>query len=364
LEQHSAESPLNILFISSWYPNSEHPTLGNFVQKHAQAAARYNSISVITVVSSGSHSNIRIDKRQERNVNEYIAYFPKYKGPFSKLINFIRNRKAFMNAYETYTKDHGKPDLVHLNVCYPLGVWALYLKKKAGIPFVVTEHSSGLHLGTDHSYPAHILAMCKRVMSGAEKILPVSTDLMRSLEKMVPNGNFEVISNVVDEEIFLSVEKDKSDTKRFIHISTGVDPIKNLSGMIRAFDTISQKRQDWSLDIVSDGDVEYAKLLAAEIHHPSLIRFHSTQTTEQIADLLQQSDVLVLFSNYENFPCVIPEAFMTGKPVISTAVNGIPEHVNTQNGILIERGNESQLTDSIEQILNNEVSFDPATVRH
>ena len=268
-----------------------------------------------------------------------------------------------MNAYETYTKDHGKPDLVHLNVCYPLGVWALYLKKKAGIPFIVTEHSSGLHLGTDHSYPAHILALSKRVMSGAEKILPVSTDLRRSLEKMVPTGSFEVISNVVDEEIFLSVEKDKSDIKRFIHISTGVDPIKNLSGMIRAFDTISQKRQDWSLDIVSDGDVEYAKLLAAGIHHPSLIRFHSTQTTEQIAELLQQSDVLVLFSNYENFPCVITEAFMTGKPVISTAVNGIPEHVNTQNGILIERGNESQLADSIEKILNNEVTFDTTTIR-
>ena len=134
--------------------------------------------------------------------------------------------------------------------------------------------------------------------------------------------------------------------------------------MIRAFDTVSQKRQDLSLDIVSDGDVEYAKLQASKVQHPSLITFHSTKTTEQIAEMLQQSDALILFSNYENFPCVIPEAFMSGKPVISTAVNGIPEHVNPQNGILVERGNENQLSEAIEKILNDEVSFNAEQIRH
>ncbi len=170
--------------------------------------------------------------------------------------------------------------------------------------------------------------------------------------------------DLVDEQIFLKSENTESDHKRFIHISTGVDAIKNLSGMIRAFDTVSQKRQDLTLDIVSDGDVEYAKLLASKIHYPSLIRFHSTKTTKEIAKMLQHSDALLVFSNYENFPCVIPEAFMTGKPVISTAVNGIPEHVNPQNGILVERGNENQLSDAIEKMLNDEVSFNPEQIRH
>ena len=275
----------------------------------------------------------------------------------------MRNRKAFLTAFEMYRKDHGTPDLIHLNVCYPLGIWALYLKNKLRIPFVITEHSSGFHLGTDHTYPSHILSVCKKVLNDSEIILPVSKDLQHSLLKLVPNGRFEVISNVVDEQIFLKSENTESDHKRFIHISTGVDAIKNLSGMIRAFDTVSQKRQDLTLDIVSDGDVEYAKLLASKIHYPSLIRFHSTKTTKEIAKMLQHSDALLVFSNYENFPCVIPEAFMTGKPVISTAVNGIPEHVNPQTGILVERGNENQLSDAIEKMLNDEVSFNPEQIR-
>lgn len=364
MEQHSSESPLKILFISSWYPNSEQPTLGNFVQKHAQAAAMYNRVSVITVVSSASHTDLRIEKRQERNVDEYIAYFPKSKVLFSKALNFLRNRKAFLAAYDCFCKDHGKPDLIHLNVCYPLGVWALHLKRKYGIPYVITEHSSGFHLGTDHAYPQHILTVCKKIFAGASYILPVSQDLQRSLKKLAPKGHFDIISNVVDEQIFLIGSASDSEKKRFIHISTGVDSIKNLSGMIRTVDSLSQKRRDFLLDIVSDGDIEYAKELAKEIHDPSLIRFHATKTTEEIADMLQKSDALVLFSNYENFPCVIPEAFMSGKPVISTAVNGIPEHVNAKNGILIEKNNELQLADAMEKVLNGAVSFDPNGIRH
>jgi glycosyltransferase involved in cell wall biosynthesis len=363
LEQLS-EKPLNILFISSWYPNSEQPTLGNFVQKHAQAAAGYNKISVITVVSSSDHKAITIDKRIERNVHEYIAYFPKYKGLFSKAFNFIRNRKAFLNAYNTFISEQGQAALVHLNVTYPLGLWALWLKRKKGIPYVLTEHSSGFHIGTDHAYPPHILSMCKKVLNGAEVILPVSRDLEKSLKKLEPQGTYEIISNVVDEHIFQRSVNQKNDEKRFIHISTGVDPIKNLSGMIRAFDQLSKIRQDWTLDIVSDGDVEYLKKLVLELDHPELINFHSTRTTEQIAEMLQQSDALILFSNYENFPCVIPEAFMTGKPVISTSVNGIPEHVNSNNGILVDRGNEKQLVDAIQMILNNEFAFDSVAIRH
>jgi hypothetical protein len=33
------DNKLNILFLSGWYPNRVLPTLGNFVQKHAEAVA-------------------------------------------------------------------------------------------------------------------------------------------------------------------------------------------------------------------------------------------------------------------------------------------------------------------------------------
>jgi glycosyltransferase involved in cell wall biosynthesis len=54
---------------------------------------------------------------------------------------------------------------------------------------------------------------------------------------------------------------------------------------------------------------------------------------------------------------------MSGKPVISTAVNGIPEHVEKTNGILIECGNEQELATAIEKILDKVVFYDPLSIR-
>jgi len=325
LERSSSDTHLKILFISSWYPNEDQPTLGNFVQKHAQAAALFNEITVITVVSSAKRKTFHVEKRTEREVTEIIAYFPKQRGPFSKVVNYLRNKKAFWTAYKLYASEQGIPDLVHVHVSYPLGIWARSLKKKFGIPYLVTEHSSGYHLNSDHTYPRRILLFCKRILSSAEVILPVSEDLKNSLERLVPVKRFEIVSNVVDEHLFDIQKSGAPEHVRFIHISTGIDSIKNLSGILRAVDGLSQKRQDFTLDIVSDGDVEYAKVRASKMKHSSLVRFHATKTTEEIAAMLRQSTCLVLFSNYENFPCVIPEALMCGIPVISTAVNGIPE---------------------------------------
>ena len=355
LKQLHSEKPLKILFISSWYPNEAQPTLGNFVQKHAQAAALYNNIAVISVVSSTKKSAILLEKQTVRGVNELIAYFPKNKGILSKLVNYFRHKKAFLAAFQAYRSEHGLPDLVHVHVSFPLGIWAMRIKKKYGIPYLVTEHASGFHLETDHAYPRQIVVLCKKILSGAKMILPVSENLKRSLQQLVPSQHFEVVSNVVDEHIFTIQKNDIHEHTRFIHISTGVDKIKNLSGIIRAVDQLSQKRQDFTLDIVSDGDVDYAKVQASKMQHSALVRFHATKTTEEIAGMLGQSDSLVLSSHYENFPCVIAEAFMCGIPVISTNVNGIPEHVHPDLGILLEKGNEKQLTDAMETIIDGQL---------
>ena len=82
-----------------------------------------------------------------------------------------------------------------------------------------------------------------------------------------------------------------------------------------------------------------------------------------MAQHLKESDALVLFSNYENFPCVIPESFAVGIPVISSNVNGIPEYVNDENGILIQAKNKNELKAAILSLVNKEKQFDSQRLR-
>ncbi|MEN9998411.1 MAG: hypothetical protein RI922_1401 [Bacteroidota bacterium] len=361
-----ADRKLNVLTLCSWYPNRTNPTLGNFVQKHAEAAGIYNNVTVISQFSDPNISSVEVTKSIQNGITEIIAYYPKSLssiGFIRKVSSFLNHRKAFRKSYQLALETMGQPDIVHLNIIYPMGTWALWLKMRHKIPFVITENSSGLHVGSDHAYPPAAMKLCEKALNKASVLMPVSLNLKSHMQKLAPQATFEIISNVVDEEKFEVSTKSKGSVVKLIHISTGVDSIKNLTGMIHTLNRLKSKRSDFHLDIVSDGDTEYAKQLVNELGCQSVVTFHSTKTTIEVAQMLSESDALLMFSNYENFPCVIAESFMTGLPVISSNVNGIPEHVNTSNGLLVQPRNEEELERAIEQFLDGSITFDRSSIR-
>lgn len=355
-----------ILFLSSWYPNKNAPTLGNFVQKHAEAAALYNDVCAIAIFPH-TEQQYTLDHSDKNGVKSILSYYPQVTSSVPLLKQFLqyyRTRKAFRRAYKYAVTVFGKPDLVHVNVVYPIGLWAKQLKSSEKIPYVVTEHSTAFHLNSN-KLSATALKLGVSWMNCAEKILPVSEDLKNALKKRGVMQPMEVISNVVNEHIFGNLPTVEPEKTTFIHISTAIDAHKNVSGIVRSISELSKTTSDFQFLMVSDGDLApfidlaYNKLAVSS----DILRFEGTKTTEEIADLINASSALVLFSNFENFPCVIPEAFMLGKPVISTNVNGIPEHVNPYNGILVEARNEEQLVAALSAVINNKTPFDKAAIK-
>ncbi len=67
-----------------------------------------------------------------------------------------------------------------------------------------------------------------------------------------------------------------------------------------------------------------------------------------VPKLLAASDVLVLSSEYEGVPLTVLEAMAAGKPVIATAVGGVPELVEDGvTGILVPPRNPEALAQGI-----------------
>lgn len=360
------EKKLNVLTLCSWYPNDNNPTLGNFVQKHADTIALQNRAIALAIFPSTGDTSVRLVHTKRNELDELVVYYPKQEGGFvllSKIKNFFSHRKAFKLGYLKVVELMGKPDVVHLNIVYPLGIWALWLKLRYKIPYVITENSSGFHVGTEHAYPKRILTLCRIILKHASVLMPVSINLKTSLQKLSGSDSFEIVCNVVDEQLFETSFQENTSKNRFIHISTGVDSIKNLSGMIRVINGLCLSQPDIHLDIVSDGDIEYAKELHRMLGGNQCIDFHSTKTTEEIAGMIASCDALLMFSNYENFPCVIAESMMSGKPVISSNVNGIPEHVNKENGILVNPRDEGALGNAISSFISGEINFDSKKIR-
>jgi glycosyltransferase involved in cell wall biosynthesis len=199
------------------------------------------------------------------------------------------------------------------------------------------------------------------VYQRATAILPVSANLGERI-KALAGTSYQLLPNVVNEEIF-NLPNESITSNRFAHISTLFEAAKNVHGMLRAVHRLSEKTQDFEFHIITDGDATQAKALASELGLlDRCVFFHGTMETQEIAAFLHSCKALVLFSNFENFPCVIPEAWMSGVPVIATAVNGIPEFAHAENSILVDPRNEEQLTQAMLEIVNGK-SFDPKVLR-
>ena len=365
-ENFKVDKKKHILFLCSWYPNKTDPTNGNFVQKHTEAAALLNQVSSLSVFSDHIEENIKIDCKSENGIYNVIVYYKKVSSniPFySAFLKAKRYFSALYNGYNTIVTKQSKPDLIHVNVVYTIGLFALILKYLKKIPFVVTEHWTAF-LPNGYSVSRLTKFISKIIFNQAAMVIPVSEDLKNALIKLGVKTNFEVISNVVDQTKFKIKQINTNEIKQMLHISTAKDDHKNISGILRVLKALSLQRKDFKLLIVSDGNlqehIDYASKLGI---FNELVFFEDTKTTEEISELMQQSDFLLLFSNYENFPCVIAEALVTGLPVVSSNVNGIPEHVNSENGILVKPRDESGLLEALNKMLNNYQNFKPESLR-
>lgn len=343
----------HVLFLASWFPNKEFKTLGNFVKRHAKAVSSLHQVSVLYTYPSENASDYNWEVNHQDNYHEYILYYPK------KRPNVFFSSRAFKVALAKFEAENElKVDLIHLNVLYPAARQALYLNRKWDIPFLVTEHWTGFHSDTHSTIKPWQKALMKTAVNKASFVCPVSEHLGVAMRKHGLEGAYKVVPNVVDTKLFkLPTEKEQK-AYTFLHVSSLLDQHKNVSGLLRAFKKLTENHTDVFLQIVGDGDisphVNYANELGIP---PAQLSFEGEQPLDQIASYMRQADNFVLFSNYENLPCVIGESFASGIPVISTDVGGISEHMPDFGGHLINKQDEAALYEAMkESITANHVS--------
>jgi glycosyltransferase involved in cell wall biosynthesis len=225
---------------------------------------------------------------------------------------------------------------------YPAGLIALMWNGVFSIPYLITEHSTEYHLRRTGNPFVNWLK--KQIAKNASVITPVSHNLAQAMQAKGLKGKYEVINNVVNTSVFYPPAQKSHSKIVFLHISTMDDRQKNISGLLRTIAKLSAIETGFELQLIGDEEyrhhMEYAQTLGIL---NKTVFFHGTRTLNEIADSMRSSDCFVMFSNYENFPCVIAEAMTCGLPVISTNAGGIGEHINAERGLLVEAKNEDTL---------------------
>ena len=347
----------NVLFLSSWYPSRVHTTLGNFVRYHALAASKYNSINVLYIVADDNVKDYEIKYFQDHELKTTIVYFKR--GIFKYLNYFVAFTKGFHFVKE---KNKLKFDIVHMNIMHP-GIWqALYLKWRYKIPYVVSENWHGFQDLAKYNLSFLEMKLIKIGFRFSSVISPVSKQLKNCMINANYQAKYQIIPNVVDTDKFHIGELDTNKNNfTFLHVSTLDDSIKNVSGIIDAFEKI--KHKNMVLKIIGDGPVDWIIKKVSTLKTKNTVVVESEKTHDQIAKEMQKADVFVLFSNIENLPLVLIESISSGTPFIATKVGGIPELFNNELGRLVDAGSIDQLLSEMNFMVKNPDFFNPSRIR-
>jgi glycosyltransferase involved in cell wall biosynthesis len=176
---------------------------------------------------------------------------------------------------------------------------------------------------------------------------------------MVTPVSFSIIPNVADTNFFNDkfLRDENKNVFRFIHVSV-LNHQKNPEGILRAYEKFCKEFSSTELVIVGDNFTQLEQY-ASELEIPvKNIFFKGLIPYEKVAEEMKRADALVMFSRFENLPCVIIEALCCGLPVISTNVGGIPELIDESNGILINNEDEDALLHSVQQLYLSYKNYD------
>ena len=179
----------------------------------------------------------------------------------------------------------------------------------------------------------------------------------------VQRDRIDVIRYGLDPAPFVGVDREAARRELGIESNAPVvlcparlDPQKRHDLLLQSFARVRTKVPDAQLLCAGEtqlgGPVYRARMraLADDLGlHDSV---HWMGVRSDIPNLMAAADVVVLASDWEGLGLVIMEAAMSARPVVATAVGGVPEIVeHDQTGLLVSQGDEQALASELTALL-------------
>lgn len=214
----------------------------------------------------------------------------------------------------------------------------------------------------------HASLHLSRLVKRADKIVAISENTKRDLIELldVPADKITVIYSAASPSFQPLAESDQCLTncrhkyklpRQFILSLATCEPRKNLVNIIRAYDSLRQRRlelKDCPLVIVGSrgwqqGAAKRAWRLAK---HRQDIQWLGYLPTEDLPALYNLASLIVYPSFYEGFGLPVLEAMACGRPVITAAATALPEVAGTA-ALIVDPADANALSRAIEQILTD-----------
>lgn len=288
------------------------------------------------------------------------------KGNVSKQKGRLRYLKH-INSY-TFYKECGKYDVVHFtNYAMP------FLKNK-NTRYIVTVHDLASFLHPDSLpkiYGVYSRAIIYFAIERADVILTVSNSVREEIIEKWPHASRKVkvaypglYSEFSEKDVRneFSVDKLNNLTKKRFFLFTGtIETRKNLGIVIKAFIKMKANNPNNSFKLVLAGRPGYGyeelyELITQSEYSEDIITT-GYLPKEDILKLYKDAAAYVFPSIYEGFGSTQLECMINHLPII---LSDIPTNreVSGNYGLYFKLGDEEQLLQKMEQIVNGEIDYD------
>jgi len=243
---------------------------------------------------------------------------------------------------------------------------ALFLKRRLGIPLVLTHHGK-LIFGSslpDIATKLYDRTIGRAVLKHVDKVIVNSpSDAKRILRGGVNEQNLVVIPNAIDRQQWASYfDQDCQEFerrydllgKKVILFTGQIIKRKGIDHLLRALSLIVGSHHDVTCLFAGNGSHKaqaeaLAKQLGIEMH----VQFIGTLSGSDLAMAYKSADVCVLPSLSEGVPTSLMEAMIFSKPVVATDIEGVRDFFG-EVALLVPPQDEGELSSAILKVLDNQ----------
>jgi len=368
--------PLNILTLSTLFPNAAAPNFGIFVERQTAELASRDEVNVTVINPVGVppwpfslHPQYKSitdlpDHETWRGLEIYRPRFnliPKFGGPK----NPKRIADAILPLVKKLHKEHPF-DLIDAEFFYPDGPAVMRIARVLNIPFTIKARGADIHhWGSQAKCRAQIL----QAADEAAALLSVSAALKQDMIDLGMNAQkITVHYTGLDQTKFKTVDriaaKKKLNVKGPLFITTGaLIARKNQDLVIEAMTAFPNA----TLMLAGAGEEEVNyRSLAAKFNVQDQVRFLGSVPHEELPELVAAADISILASKSEGLANAWVEALACGTPIIISEAGGARELVNKPAAGRIVQQDSNAIIEAIHEIIASPPDQDAvrATVSH
>ena len=177
-------------------------------------------------------------------------------------------------------------------------------------------------------------ARYKYMLKNSDKVVLLSKYHIEDYKNLIKKGDFSKLFAITNPLTFNYVDNNHLNKHNEIIFVGRLDySSKRVDRILKVWQNIQQKNKDWNLTIVGDGkDRERLENLS---HKLKLERINFVGHTNP-KPFYERSKILLMTSNFEGTPMVIPEAMAYGViPIVMNSFEGVNDLIsNNVNGVL------------------------------